>query len=81
VSFFAFMAIISINLGIANLLPIPILDGGHVLFLGIEVIRRKPLSDRAIMVAQRIGLAIIVTLMVFAFYNDITRLIVGKKIP
>jgi regulator of sigma E protease len=80
-NFFAFMAIISINLGVANLLPIPILDGGHVLFLGIEVIRRKPLSDKAIMAAQRVGLVIIITLMVFAFYNDIMRLITGKKIP
>jgi regulator of sigma E protease len=80
-NFFAFMAVISINLGVANLLPIPILDGGHVLFLGIEVIRRKPLGDKAIMVAQRIGLAIIVTLMVFVFYNDIMRVITGKPIP
>ncbi|MGD0884299.1 MAG: RIP metalloprotease RseP [Thermodesulfovibrionales bacterium] len=80
-NFFAFMAVISINLGIANLLPIPILDGGHVLFLGVEVIRRKPLGDKAIMVAQRIGLAIIITIMVFAFYNDIMRLITGKMIP
>jgi regulator of sigma E protease len=51
------------------------------LFLGIEVIRRKPLGDKAIMVAQRIGLAIIVTLMVFVFYNDIMRVITGKPIP
>ena len=80
-NFFVFMAIISINLGVLNLLPIPILDGGHVLFLGIEAIRRKPLSDRAIMVAQRVGLAALITLMVFAFYNDIMRLIAGKPFP
>lgn len=80
-NFLVFMAIISINLGVLNLLPIPILDGGHVLFLGIEAIRRKPLSDRALMVAQRVGLAALITLMVFAFYNDIMRLIAGKPFP
>lgn len=80
-SFFSFMAIISINLGVLNFLPIPVLDGGHVLFLAIEAVRRKPLSERMMMVAQRAGLAIIVTLMVFAFYNDVMRLITGKMIP
>jgi len=80
-SFFTFMAVISINLGILNLLPIPILDGGHVLFLGIEAIRRRPVNEKVVIIAQRIGLAIIVTLMVFAFYNDIMRLITGKMLP
>lgn len=80
-SFFTFMAVISINLGILNFLPIPILDGGHILFLGIEAVRRKPLSEKVMMVAQKVGLAIIITLMVFAFYNDIMRLITGKMIP
>ncbi|MEK7683682.1 MAG: RIP metalloprotease RseP, partial [Nitrospirota bacterium] len=76
-NFFLFMAVISINLGVLNLLPIPILDGGHILFLGIEAVRRKPLSEKVMMIAQRIGLAIIITLMVFAFYNDIMRFISG----
>lgn len=80
-SFFAFMAVISINLGVANLLPIPILDGGHLLFLVIEKIRRRPLSEKTMMVAQRIGLAMIITLMIFAFYNDIMRLVMGKTTP
>jgi len=80
-SFFTFMAVISINLGILNFLPIPILDGGHILFLGIEAVRRKPLSEKVMVVAQRVGLALIITLMVFAFYNDIMRLITGKMIP
>jgi len=80
-SFFLFMAIININLGILNLLPIPILDGGHILFLGIEAIRRKPLNEKIIATAQRIGLAIILTVMVFALYNDIIRLITGKQFP
>lgn len=80
-SFFIFMAIISINLGVLNLLPIPILDGGHILFLGIEAVIRKPLTEKVMMIAQRVGLTIIITLMVFAFYNDIMRLITGKVIP
>jgi regulator of sigma E protease len=75
------MAVISINLGILNFLPIPILDGGHILFLGIEAVRRKPLSERVMMIAQKVGLAILITLMVFAFYNDIMRIITGKMIP
>lgn len=80
-NFFVFMAVISINLGVLNLLPIPVLDGGHILFLGIEAVRRKPLSEKAIMISQRIGLAIIIALMAFAFYNDIMRLIAGKTMP
>jgi regulator of sigma E protease len=79
--FFGFMAVISINLGILNLLPIPILDGGHLLFLTIEAVRRKPLSEQVIMMAQKIGLVILLTLMAFAFYNDIVRWITGKTIP
>lgn len=77
-NFFSFMAVISINLGILNLLPIPVLDGGHILFLGIEALRRKPLSEKVIMASQRVGLAVLLMLMAFAFYNDIIRLITGK---
>jgi regulator of sigma E protease len=77
-NFFTFMAVISINLGVLNLLPIPVLDGGHILFLGIEAVRRKPLSEKVIMISQRIGLALLLSLMAFAFYNDIVRLITGK---
>ena len=80
-NFFVFMAVISINLGVLNLLPIPILDGGHLMFLTIEAIKRKPISEKAMMIAQRVGLAIIITLMVFALYNDIMRIITGKMIP
>ncbi|MEW6162036.1 MAG: RIP metalloprotease RseP [Nitrospirota bacterium] len=80
-NFFIFMAVININLGILNLLPIPILDGGHILFLGIEAIRRKPLNEKLISVAQRVGLAIILFIMAFALYNDIIRVITGKPIP
>ncbi len=77
-SFFTFMAVISINLGVLNLLPIPVLDGGHILFLGIEAVRKKPLSEKVIMLSQKVGLALLLALMAFAFYNDIIRLITGK---
>jgi regulator of sigma E protease len=79
-NFFAFAALISINLGILNLLPIPILDGGHLLFLSIEAIRKKPLSEKTMIIAQKIGLALIISLMIFAFYNDILRIINGKPL-
>ncbi|GAB4491290.1 MAG: RIP metalloprotease RseP [Thermodesulfovibrionales bacterium] len=78
VRYVMFMAVISINLGVLNLLPIPVLDGGHLLFLGIEAMRRKPVSERIVIMSQRIGIALLVALMVFAFYNDIVRLLTGK---
>jgi len=80
-NFFVFMAIININLGVLNLLPIPILDGGHILFLGIEAIRRKPLEEKVMNIAQRVGLAVILFIMVFALYNDIMRIFTGKTFP
>jgi regulator of sigma E protease len=73
-SFVLFMAILSINLGVINLFPIPILDGGHFLFLGAEAILRKPLSLKKMEIAQQIGLAFIILLMLFAFYNDLIRI-------
>jgi len=73
ISFFAFMAVISINLGILNLLPIPVLDGGHILFLIIEAIMRRPVSIRVREVANMFGMALLMFVMFFAFYNDITR--------
>ncbi len=80
-NFFIFMAIININLGVLNLLPIPILDGGHLMFLGIEAIRKKPLNERVLAVSQRIGLALLLTLMAVVLYNDVMRLITGKPFP
>jgi len=68
------LAFISIQLGILNLLPIPILDGGHILFYTIELIIRRPLSVRAREMAQQVGMAMLLMLMVLAFYNDIVRL-------
>ena len=74
-SLLLFMAVISINLAILNLLPIPILDGGHLLFYGIEAVKGKPVSLKTREVTQMVGLALLLALMVFAFYNDITRII------
>lgn len=78
--FFYLMSIISINLGIFNLLPVPVLDGGHLVFLGIEAVRKKPLSPRVMLNAMRVGIALLVILIVFVFYNDIGRLISGQNI-
>jgi regulator of sigma E protease len=75
VSFALFMAILSINLGVINLFPVPILDGGHFLFLALEAILRKPISLRKMEIAQQVGLVLIILLMVFAFYNDILRIV------
>lgn len=69
-----FIGILSVNLGILNLLPIPVLDGGHLVFLTVEAIRRKPMEEKAQIIAQQIGLAFLGTLMIFVFYNDIVRL-------
>lgn len=80
-NFFTFAAVISINLGILNLLPIPILDGGHILFMSIEALRKKPLSERSVMVAQRVGLTLLLFLMAFAMYNDFFRIFTGKPLP
>ena len=70
-----FTGLLSVNLGVLNLLPIPILDGGHLVFLGIEAIRRKPMGETALMRAQQVGMALLGTLMIFVFYNDIARLV------
>ena len=67
-------AVLSVSIGLLNLFPIPLLDGGHLLFYGIEAARGRPLSDRAQEVGFRIGLAIVVMLMIFATFNDILRL-------
>lgn len=72
-----FMALISISLGVLNLLPIPVLDGGHLMYHMFEAIRRKPLSERVMAIGQQFGLAVLFTLMAFAFFNDLTRLFGG----
>jgi len=72
---FFFMAVLSINLGLINLFPIPILDGGHLLFMGFEAVRGKPLGDRAQEYGFRIGLALVLILMVSVTWNDIVRVL------
>ncbi|MDP3539511.1 MAG: RIP metalloprotease RseP [Azonexus sp.] len=72
-----FMALVSISLGVLNLLPIPVLDGGHLMYHMIEVVRRRPLSERAMGIAQQVGVSILFVLMAFAFFNDLNRLFFG----
>jgi regulator of sigma E protease len=72
-----FIGLISINLAILNILPIPVLDGGHLLFFFLEVIFRRPLSLRVREVAQQVGLFLLIMLMILVFYNDITRVFFG----
>jgi len=68
-----FTAFLSLNLGFLNILPIPVLDGGHIVFLGIEAIKRKPLSIKTRLVIQQVGMAFLLALMVFIIFNDIAR--------
>jgi regulator of sigma E protease len=74
VSLIWFLALLSINLGLINLFPVPLLDGGHLLFYGIEAVRGRPLGERAQEYGFRIGLALVLTLMVFATWNDLVHL-------
>ncbi len=75
VAFISFLAFISINLALINLLPIPVLDGGHLLYYAIEWIRGQPLSEAVQAVGQQVGMAALLLLMTVAFYNDILRLL------
>ncbi len=73
VALLRFMALLSINLGVLNLLPVPVLDGGHLLFFVIEMVTRRPVSIRAREIAQQLGLTMLLLLMGFAIFNDIRR--------
>lgn len=73
-SFVGFVALLSVFLGVFNLLPIPVLDGGHLLYLSIEVIKGKPVSEQIQMLAYQFGLALVIGLSALAMYNDIMRL-------
>jgi regulator of sigma E protease len=75
VSFLSFIAIMSVSLAVLNLLPVPVLDGGHLLYYVVEAVKGRPLSDRAQVVGQQVGLTLLIALMGLAFYNDILRLI------
>jgi regulator of sigma E protease len=72
--FVLFLAVISISLGVLNLLPIPVLDGGHLMYYIIEAVKGSPLSDTVLAWGQQVGMALLVGLMVLAFYNDLTRI-------
>jgi len=78
---FSFAALISINLGIINLFPIPVLDGGHLFLFAIEAIRRRPLSIKTLEITQKIGLAILIALIIMVTYNDVLRLIHKSPLP
>jgi regulator of sigma E protease len=73
-SFLSFLAVVSVSLFVLNLLPIPILDGGQVVYQLAELVKGSPLSERAQAVGQQIGILLLLMLMSFAFYNDLSRL-------
>ena len=73
-SFIGFIALLSISLGVINLLPIPVLDGGHLLYYFIEVILRRPVPERVQVWGLQLGMFMVVSIMLLAFYNDLTRL-------
>ena len=77
ISYLLFLALISVSLGVLNLLPIPLLDGGHLMYYAIEIIKGSPVSERAVELGQRVGLALLLVMMAFAFYNDLNRLLSG----
>jgi regulator of sigma E protease len=75
IAFLSFIALISISLGVMNLLPIPVLDGGHLLYYSLEVLTGRPLPERIADYAQRAGVVLLVMLMSLALFNDVVRLL------
>src|SRR5690606_10174256 len=73
-AYISFLALISVSIGILNLLPIPMLDGGHLLYYLMEALRGRPLPESWLLMGQRIGLGLLAALMSLAFFNDLTRL-------
>ncbi len=73
ISLLGFMGILSLNLGIINLFPVPVLDGGHLLFYSIEAIRRKPVSEKVQEIAYKVGFWLLISLMVYSHWNDFVR--------
>ena len=76
-AYIGFLALISISLGVLNLLPIPLLDGGHLLYYSVELVKGSPVPEGLWEAGQKVGIALLVTMMAFALYNDISRLILG----
>ena len=77
ITWLGFLALVSVSLGVLNLLPIPLLDGGHLVYYFAEIVTGRPVSDRTMEIGQRFGLALLLGLTFFAFYNDLNRLFTG----
>lgn len=77
-AFVSFVAVVSISLGVLNLLPVPLLDGGHLMYYAFEIIKGSPVSERTLELGQRVGMLLLMSLMAFAVYNDIQRLVGGS---
>jgi len=77
ISYVNFLALISISLGVLNLLPVPVLDGGQLMYYMAEILKGSPVSDRTMQIGQQVGLTLLLGLTAFAFYNDIHRLLTG----
>jgi regulator of sigma E protease len=75
IAYLSFVALISISLGVLNLLPVPLLDGGHLMYYTIEILKGRPVSERAMQIGQHVGMAVLFTLMLLALFNDVNRLI------
>ena len=76
-AYVSFLALISISLGVLNLMPVPLLDGGHLMYYVAEIVKGSPVSERVMEVGQQVGMVLLFSLMAFALYNDITRLFGG----
>jgi regulator of sigma E protease len=74
-AYVGFLALISVSLGVLNLLPVPVLDGGHLVYYALEAIKGRPLSERFMQVTQKVGLAMVAGLMIVALFNDLSRLL------
>jgi len=77
ITFLGFLALVSVSLGVLNLLPIPLLDGGHLVYYLAEIVKGSPVSEKTMEIGQRLGLAVLLGLTFFAFYNDLNRLFTG----
>lgn len=74
IAYLSFIALISISLGVLNLLPVPLLDGGHLMYYIVEIFKGSPVSERSMQIGQQVGMALLFTLMLLALYNDVNRL-------
>lgn len=77
IPYVSFIALVSVSLGVLNLLPIPVLDGGHLMYYMVEIFKGRPVSEKAMELGQQIGMALLFVLMAFALYNDLNRLLSG----